>query len=60
MGVAPSLMLDFRCVIVPRFVYAVPGDFNAQGLASEKIIERIHAGAHTTAELAALRGQESG
>lgn len=27
MGFANSLMLDFRCVIIPRFVYAVGDDF---------------------------------
>ena len=27
MAVANSLMLDFRCLIIPRFVYAVNGDF---------------------------------
>lgn len=27
MSIANSLMLDFRCLIVPRFVYAVGGDF---------------------------------
>ncbi len=28
MPLANSLMLDFRCVIVPRFVYAVESDFD--------------------------------
>jgi len=28
MPLANSLMLDFRCVIVPRFVYAIESDFN--------------------------------
>ena len=27
MNIANSLMLDFRCMIVPRFVYATPGAF---------------------------------
>ena len=27
MGLANSLMLDFRCIIIPRFVYAVGADF---------------------------------
>ena len=27
MGLANSLMLDFRCIIIPRFVYAVGSDF---------------------------------
>jgi NAD(P)H-dependent FMN reductase len=31
MGLANSLMLDFRCVIIPRFVYATRHDF-ADGL----------------------------
>jgi FMN reductase len=27
MGLANSLMLDFRCLIVPRFIYATGDDF---------------------------------
>jgi hypothetical protein len=30
MGLANSLMLDFRCLIIPRFVYAKGDDFASQ------------------------------
>ena len=35
MGLANSLMLDFRCLIVPRFVYAVKSDFTADGITED-------------------------
>jgi NAD(P)H-dependent FMN reductase len=41
MALANSLMLDFRCVILPRFVYAVGKDFEAGTIASGAIIQRI-------------------
>ncbi len=41
MSVASSLMLDFRCVIVPRFVYATGGDFEGDGAPSEEIVARV-------------------
>jgi NAD(P)H-dependent FMN reductase len=46
MGLANSLMLDFRCLIVPRFVYATGGDFADDRepdmqIASDEIKERI-------------------
>ena len=31
MGMANHLMLDFRCVIVPRFLYAAPSDWEESG-----------------------------
>ncbi|MEO2006362.1 MAG: NADPH-dependent FMN reductase [Candidatus Poribacteria bacterium] len=31
MGLANSLMLDFRCIIIPRFVYATGDDFENDG-----------------------------
>ncbi|MEM6550831.1 MAG: NAD(P)H-dependent oxidoreductase [Planctomycetota bacterium] len=31
MGLANSLMLDFRCHIIPRFVYAIADDFDDAG-----------------------------
>lgn len=44
MTFANSLMLDFRCWIVPRFVYAVPEDFDDHGeLANPEIGKRIGA-----------------
>jgi FMN reductase len=41
MGLANSLMFDFRCVIVPRFVYAVGEDFRDAGELSDVVQERI-------------------
>jgi FMN reductase len=41
MGLANSLMLDFRCVIVPRFVYAIGEDFRDTGELSDIVQERI-------------------
>jgi FMN reductase len=41
MSMANSLMLDFRCVIVPRFVYATGEDFRDAGDLSDTIQERI-------------------
>jgi len=40
MSLANSLMLDFRCVIVPRFVYATGDDFQDDGTISETITRR--------------------
>jgi len=37
MGLASSLMLDFRCVIVPRFVYATGDAFRDGKLADEGV-----------------------
>lgn len=55
MSVANSLMLDFRCVIVPRFVYAAPADFDENAIANDKVTERIASCARATAQLAAQR-----
>ncbi len=41
MAIANSLMLDFRTVIVPRFVYAAGDDFREGEELSEAIRERI-------------------
>jgi NAD(P)H-dependent FMN reductase len=41
MSVANSLMLDFRCVIVPRFVYAVGSAFRDGAVSDGKVAERI-------------------
>jgi FMN reductase len=57
MAFANSLMLDFRTVIIPRFVYATGRAFDGGELKDAKIGERI---AEVTAELVrftkALRG----
>lgn len=41
MSLANSLMLDFRCLIVPRFVYATKSAFREDGSLSEAVEERI-------------------
>lgn len=41
MAYANSLMLDFRCVIIPRFVYATGQAFKDGELVDEKIGQRI-------------------
>ena len=41
MAYANSLMLDFRCVIVPRFVFATGDAFDGDNIADTKIIERV-------------------
>ena len=42
MSLANSLMLDFRCVILPRFVYATGDDFTDGQLTSKKLAQRLH------------------
>jgi NAD(P)H-dependent FMN reductase len=41
LSIANSLMLDFRCVIVPRFVYAVGSAFRNGAVTDGKIANRI-------------------
>lgn len=41
MSIATSLMLDFRTVIIPRFVYATGHAFDGDRLTDEKIATRI-------------------
>lgn len=41
MNIASSLMLDFRCVIVPRFIYAIPDDFEDSQLINHNLKSRI-------------------
>jgi FMN reductase len=41
MAFANSLMLDFRCVIIPRFVYATGRAFEADELKDKEVGERI-------------------
>jgi FMN reductase len=47
MGLANSLMLDFRCVILPRFVYATGDDFEGDRITNADTTKRV-------AELAAV------
>ena len=41
MGLANSLMLDFRCLIVPRFVYATYDDFEQDRIENAAVRQRI-------------------
>ena len=41
MGLANSLMLDFRCIILPRFVYATGDDFADDNITSPEIKKRL-------------------
>jgi NAD(P)H-dependent FMN reductase len=41
MAYANSLMLDFRCVIIPRFVFATADAFQEDEVTDKKIIQRI-------------------
>ena len=41
MAYANSLMLDFRCVIIPRFVFATGDAFSGENITDKKITERI-------------------
>jgi len=41
MGLANSLMLDFRCLIVPRFIYATGDAFDGDQLADDAIRHRV-------------------
>ena len=52
MALANSLMLDFRCVIVPRFVYATSDAFAGDRIVDEKVAARIAACARATQRLA--------
>ncbi|MDP1579191.1 MAG: NADPH-dependent FMN reductase [Candidatus Didemnitutus sp.] len=40
MGLANSLMLDFRCTVVPRFVYATEADFAGDAITNALIAQR--------------------
>ena len=53
MALANSLMLDFRCLIVPRFVYATGPDFAGDRITGPQIAERTAELAATLARLAA-------
>jgi FMN reductase len=41
MAYANSLMLDFRCVIIPRFAFATSEAFDGECISDKKITERI-------------------
>jgi len=41
MHLANSLMLDFRCVILPSYVYASGEDFDGEEITNDKILDRL-------------------
>ena len=41
MSFANSLMIDYRCFIIPKFVYALKSDFDEDEITSSDIKERI-------------------
>ena len=41
MSLANSLMIDFRCYIIPKFVYATKHDFEDGKITNSDIKERI-------------------
>jgi FMN reductase len=52
MGLAGSLMLDFRCLIVPRFVFATGESFEGDQLADDDIQQRVDALVRDTTRIA--------
>ena len=57
MAYANSLMLDFRTVIVPRFVYATSDAFDGDEIADKKVVSRIEQAADELVRFTeALRG----
>ena len=41
MSFANSLMIDYRCFIIPKFVYALKNDFNGTEITNPEIKERV-------------------
>jgi FMN reductase len=41
MAYANSLMLDFRCVIIPRFVFATADAFDSDNITDKKVTARV-------------------
>lgn len=60
MSLANSLMLNLRCVIVPRFVYATDDAFAGGRLVDSAIAARVAQCARTTAKLAAAVKRSGG
>jgi NAD(P)H-dependent FMN reductase len=57
MAYANSLMLDFRTVIIPRFVYATSDAFDGDEIADKKVVSRIEQAADELVRFTqALRG----
>ncbi len=57
MGLANSLMLDFRTFVIPRFVYATGADFQGKAIADAELTERVEGlAAELIRVTSALRG----
>ena len=52
MGLANSLMLDFRCLIVPRFVYAIEAAVEGDRIVDAEVARRVEELADETARIA--------
>jgi FMN reductase len=55
MGLANDLMLDFRCLIIPRFIYATKNNFSDNAISNPEITERIGMLALAAKQLASCR-----
>ncbi len=51
LGFANSLMLDFRCLVIPRFVYVTGDDFDGNGALSDAIQVRVRELAATSSAI---------
>jgi len=51
-GFANSLMFDFRCLIIPRFVYCTKTDFTEAGVPGHEIMARVEQLAAAAVDLA--------
>lgn len=57
LGLANSLMLDFQCLIIPRFVYTTRHDYEQNQLVGERARQRLRTLASETVRItAALKG----
>ena len=59
MGIANSLMLNFRCFIVPRFVYCTGDDFAGGEIVDVEVCERVKELCVTACKLAGVSGNGS-
>lgn len=55
MNFGNDLMLDFRCLILPRFIYAVGSDFTEATISNSEIEDRIQRLATEARQLAGYR-----
>lgn len=57
MGIANSLMLDFRCIIVPRFLYTTSSSFDESRLVDQEVLVRVEQLVSETVRIARALGQ---